>query len=134
MDALGDADELAFDDDLPPGREPLFSAETRAIAGAGLVLMSVFSTTIFQYATFLLFNNNDGSMGQTTQYLLLAGPCGVVAAAGAGLGWSTRGRDLSPALRGTAGAAVVVGVSLALLVVGTVVAGHLWGDDTSQGF
>jgi hypothetical protein len=132
MDTMGDADELAHDHDPSPGREPLLTAETRAIAGAGLVLMSVFSTPVVQYATFLLFNTNDGSLGRTAQYLLLAGPCAVLAAAGAGLAWSTRGRSLSPALRGTAGAAVVVGVSLALLVVASVVAGHLWGDSTDS--
>ena len=136
MDAMGDADELGFDDDdFPPRRQPFLTPETRAVAGAGLVLMSVFSTAVFQYAAFLLFQNNDGSAtGRTNQYLVLAGPCAVMAAVGAGLGWSTRDRAMSPGMRGVAGAAVLVGAVIVLSVAATAVAGYLWGDDTGPQF
>ena len=132
---MGDADELGFDDDVPSGREPFLTPETRAVAGAGLVLMSVFSTAVFQWAVFLLFDDNDGSAtARMTQYLLLAGPTAAMAALGAGLGWSTRGRPMSPGMRGVAGAAVLVGAGIALLVAATAVGGYLWGDDQTQPF
>jgi hypothetical protein len=136
MDSMGDADELAFDDDdFPPQRQVFLTPETRAVAGAGLVLMSVFSTAVFQYAVFLLFEGNDGSaMARTTQYLLLAGPTALMAAAGAGLGWSTRHRLMSPGLRGVAGAAVLVGVVIALSVAATAIGGYVWGDEQTQQF
>jgi hypothetical protein len=134
MDAMGEADELGYDDELPPGREPFLTPETRAIAGAGVVLMSVFSTSVFQYMAFLLYRNDDGSSAPATQYLLLAGPTAVMAAVGAGLGWSTRNQPMSPGLRGVAGAAVLVGAGLALLVIATSVAGYVWGDDPTQQF
>jgi hypothetical protein len=133
MDTLGDPDELEYDD--LPSREPFLTTETRAIAGAGLVLMSVLGTGVFQYAAFLLFNPNGGSpLDQTKQYLLLAGPCALMAAAGAGLGWSTRNRALSPGLRGVAGAAVIAGAGIALLVAATAVGGYVWGDEQNQVF
>ena len=132
MDAMGDADELEYDD--LPSREPFLTAETRAVAGAGLVLMSVMSTTVFQYAAFLLFENSGGTTGRTNQYLLLAGPCAVLALAGASLGWSTRTRKLSPVLRGVAGAAVLVGAGIALLIAATAIGGYVWGDAQPQDF
>ena len=135
MDAMGDGEELGYDDGLPPRHEPFLTPETRAIAGAGLVLMSVFSTGVAQYAVFLLFENSDGTpMSSMTQYLLLTGPTAVMAAVGAGLGWSTRNRLMSPGLRGVAGAAVIVGAGIALLVAATTVGGYVWGDDSSQPF
>jgi hypothetical protein len=136
MDTMGDADLLADDeDDFPPQRQPFLTAETRAVAGAGLVLMSVFSTAVFQYAAFLLFEGSDGSaMGRTNQYLLLAGPTALMAAAGAGLGWSTRNRAMSPGLRGVAGAAVLVGAIIVLSVAVTTVGGYLWGGEQTQDF
>jgi len=85
MDPLGDGDELGFDDDPPPRREPFLTPETRALAGVGL-------------------------------------------------GWSTRGRPMSPGLRGVAGAAVIVGVGIALLVAATALGGYLWGDEPTQQF
>jgi hypothetical protein len=133
MDTMGDADLLADDEEPPPRADRMFTAEALALAGAGLVLMSVFATGVFQYATYLLFSNNEGGgMGRTTQYLLLAGPCAVLAAAGAVLGWSTRGRTLTPGLRGVAGAAVIVGTTIALLILGTAVVGDVWGNDSTD--
>ena len=133
MDTMGDADLLADDEEPPPRADRLFTAEALALAGAGLVLMSVFTTAVFQYATYLLFSNNDdGGMGRTTQYLLLAGPCAVLSATGAVLGWSTRGRSMTPGLRGVAGAAVIVGTTIALLIVGTAVVGDVWGNDSTD--
>jgi hypothetical protein len=131
MDTMGDADRLANDEEPPPRADRLFTAEALALAGAGLVLMSVFTTGVFQYAIYLLFSNGDG-MGRTTQYLLLAGPCAVLAATGAVLGWSTRGRTLTPGLRGVAGAAVIVGTTIALLIVVTAVVGDVWGNDSTN--
>lgn len=133
MDTMGDADLLADDEEPSPRGDGLFTAEARALAGAGLVLMSVFATGLFQYATYLLFSSNDGEgLGRTTQYLLLTGPCAALAAAGAVLGWSTRGRTMTPGLRGVAGAAVIVGTTIALLIVGSAVVGDVWGNDSAN--
>jgi len=122
MDSMGDAEYFDQDDDVV-APAPLLTAETRAIAGAGLVLISVVATTIFQFVSLLIFNRGQ-STGPTTQYALIAGPSAVLAVAGAALGWSTRTRPLSPALRGTAGAAVIVGGSIAVLVAGSIVLGY----------
>ncbi len=133
MDTVGDADALLEDEEPAPGPPRLLTAETRAVAGAGLVLMSVASSGIFQYTAFL-FLSRDGSSGQTTQYLILAGPCALLAALGAASGWSTRGQPLTPGLRGVAGAAVVVGAALVVLVAASLVLGLLLGTDNNNGF
>jgi hypothetical protein len=105
MDTMGDADLLADDEEPPPRADRMFTAEALALAGAGLVLMSVFTTAVFQYATYLLFSNNDdGGMGRT----------------------------MTPGLRGVAGAAVIVRTTIAVLIVGTAVVGDVWGNDSTD--
>jgi hypothetical protein len=134
VDTMGDADELGHDEDLPEQAAPLLTVEGRAIAGAGLVLMSTFATSIFQFVGFLIFNQNGQGVSPTTQYVLIAGPAALLAGAGAALAWSTRRQHLSPGLRGIAGAAVVVGVAVAALVVISIIAGYAFGPENSSTF
>jgi hypothetical protein len=117
MDSMGDADELAFDDDgFPPGREPFLTPEARAFIGAGLVLASLLGTGLFQFFSFFVMN--DGGESQRWQaYLSYAGPSGVLAAAGAILGWPVRSAETNRSVRGLAAAAVVVGALVTLGVV-----------------
>jgi hypothetical protein len=134
MDTMGDADELGDDEDAAEQPGPLLTVEGRAIAGAGLVLMSVFASSIFQFVSFLLFSQNGRSVSPTTQYVMLVSPCAVLATGGAVLAWSTRGRYLPPGLRGLAGAAVVVGAAMTGLIVISIAAGYAFGPDTDVNF
>jgi hypothetical protein len=133
-DTMGDADELGHDEEIPEQRVPLLTVEGRAIAGAGLVLMSVFGTSVFQFVSFLLFTQNGRSVSPTTQYVVLVSPCAVLATGGAVLAWSTRSRYLPPGLRGLAGAAVVVGAAMAALIVVSIAGGYAFGPDTDVNF
>ncbi len=122
MDTMGDADELDDDGGFRPA-EPVMTGHARVLTGAGLVLAGMFTTGLFQYlAFFLLQGSNGGSPG--IQYTIFAGPTGVMSLVGSWLAWSERrSSDLSPAFRGLAVAAAVVGGLLALSVaVGIVIA------------
>ena len=120
MDTMGHADELG-DEDVAV-RAPLLSPEARAVTAAGLVLAALMSQGLFQYLSFFVLGN-QGSPDPATQYATFAGPMGVIAAAGAALGWQVRGLPLAPGLRGLGVAAAVVGtVITAAALIGIVVA------------
>jgi hypothetical protein len=127
-DTLGDADELGHGEEVAEHRAPLLTPEGRAIAGAGLVLMSVFTSSIFQFIGFLVLRSDNGG-SPAAQFALIAGPSAVLAVAGAALAWSTRSRTLTPGLRGLAGATVVVGLTTAAVVVIGIIAGYAFGPD-----
>ncbi len=57
MDSMGDGDELQYDDDLPPEREPFLTPESRAFIGAGLVLASLLGTGLFQFFSFFVLTD-----------------------------------------------------------------------------
>jgi hypothetical protein len=116
MDSLGDGDELRYDDDVPPLREPFLTPESRAFIGAGLVLASLLGTSLFQFFSFFVLNDG-GEPERWRQYVVYAGPSGLLAAAGAILGWPVRDAATSPSVRGLAAAAVVVGVLVTLGVI-----------------
>ncbi len=122
MDTMGDADELYDDESFQPS-EPVMTGHARVLTGAGLVLAGMFTTGLFQYLAFFLFQGSNGGRPEV-QYTIFAGPTGVMSLVGGWLAWSARrSSDLSPAFRGLAVAAAVVGGLLALSVaVGIVIA------------
>jgi len=121
MDTMGDADEL-YDDGYRPS-EPLMTGPARVLTGAGLVLAGMFTTGLFQYLAFYLFQGPNGGRPEV-QYAIFAGPTGGMALLGGWIAWSARrSSDLSPTFRGLAVAAAAVGGLLALSVaVGIVIA------------
>jgi hypothetical protein len=121
MDSMGDGDELEYDDDLPPDREPFLTPESRAFIAAGLVLASLLGTSLFQFFSFWVLNEG-GDPDRWRPYVAYAGPSGVLAAAGAILGWPVRDAATSPAMRGLAAAAVVVGALVAVGVLAGLIA------------
>ena len=82
MDAMGDAGELADDEDLPPGQQFL-TPEARTFTGAGLILAGLMSTSLFQFLSFFLLDQSSGNSSPTLQYAIFTGPSGLLAAAGA---------------------------------------------------
>ena len=131
MDSMGDGDELQYDDDLPPDREPFLTPESRAFIGAGLVLASLLGTGLFQFFSFFVLNDGPDAE-RWRQYAAYAGPSGVLAAAGAILAWPVRDVETNPSVRGLAAAAVVVGTLVALgVIVGLITVAT---NDSSQIF
>jgi pheromone shutdown protein TraB len=122
MDSLGDGDELAFDDEPPARPVPFLTPEARAFIGAGLVLASLMGASLFQVFAFAVLNDNDPNADPWRQYLNYAGMSGVLAAAGAVMGWPVRRAPTSASVRGLAAAAVVVGTVIALGVIAGLVA------------
>ena len=116
MDFMGDADELAHDDDSHRPQASLgFTAEARVLTGVGLLLASLLGTGLFQAASFFLFGgSNDRS--PTEQYALYSGPSGVLALAGAVLAAPVWRRPVGRMLHGAAVAVTVVGLVLAAAV------------------
>jgi len=121
MDAMGEADEFAADEDLRPVQQFL-TPEARAFTGAGLVLAGLLSTSLFQFLSFFLINRNDGSMSPALQYGIFAGPSGVMAAAGAAMAWPTCRTHGGRMVHGLAVATVVVGSLIALAVAAGIIA------------
>lgn len=119
---MGDADELAHDDVYRPA-DPVMTGHARVLTATGLVLAGMFTTGLFQYLAFFLFQGSNGSRPEI-QYMIFAGPTGVMSLVGSWIAWSVRrSSELSPAFRGLAVAAAGVGGLLALSVaVGIVVA------------
>jgi hypothetical protein len=115
MEELGQADELGYDDDVPQYHDRFLTPEARAFAGAGLVLTSLLGTGLFQFFSIFILNDGDGERWR--QYLTYAGPSGVLAAAGATLGWPVHRAATSPAIRGLAAAAVIVGTVIVVAVI-----------------
>lgn len=122
MDYVGDADHLDEDDgyQLP---EPVMTEHARVLTGAGLVMAGMFTTGLFQYLAFFLFQGSNGGRPEV-QYMIFAGPTGVMSLAGGWLAWpSRRAPALSQGWRGLAVATAVVGGLIALSVaVGIVIA------------
>ncbi|HEX7186943.1 MAG TPA: hypothetical protein VF423_01850 [Actinomycetes bacterium] len=116
MDAMGDADELEDDEDLPQQHEAFLTPEARAFIGAGLVLTSLLGTGLFQFFSFFVINDG-GDSERWRQYLSYAGPSGVLAAAGAIVGGPVLRAVTGASVRGLAAAAVVVGTVITLAVV-----------------
>lgn len=131
MDAMGDADELARDDHVPPPRRPLVTSEALALAGLVLVAMSPLMANLFQFLAFVLSPQIGVAQTPAWQYVIYTAPSGLVAALGAGLGvHASRDQDLTGWGRTVAGAAVAVGTFiLAVVIVGAVV-GFAVGDDS----
>lgn len=115
MDAMGDADEFAADEDLRPVQQFL-TPEARAFTGAGLVLAALLSTGLFQFLSYFMLNRNGSSPSPTLQYVIYGGPSGVMAAAGAVVAWPVRRWTGHRAVHGLAVAAVVVGILIAVVV------------------
>ena len=115
MENMGQADELGYDDEVPLDHEPFLTPEARAFAGAGLVLTSLLGTGLFQFFSIFVLNDGDGERWR--QYLTYAGPSGVLAAAGATLGWPVHRAATSPVIRGPAAAAVIVGTVIVVAVI-----------------
>ena len=120
MEKTGQDDELGYDDELPLDHEPFLTPEARAFAGAGLVLASLLGTGLFQFFSIFMLNDGDGERWR--QYLTYAGPSGVLAAAGATLGWPVHREATTPAIRGLAAAAVIVGTVLVVAVIAGLIA------------
>lgn len=109
MDTMGDADELGPDEigvERPAG---LLTPETCAIAGAGLVLVSLMSGGPLQIFQLDLYAPVDG---RDAQLLWLIVPGALFALAGAMLGHRARRTATTPAMTGLGGAALVVGALL----------------------
>jgi hypothetical protein len=90
MDAMGEADELYDDDDVPPSRKPLVTTEALAVTSLTAAVASLLVTGVSQYLIFLLANalglGNDGDRNQFALYIapvailsLVGVVCGVVA-------------------------------------------------------
>ena len=109
LDAMGDAGELADDEDLTPGQQFL-TPEARAFTGAGLVLAALLATGLFQFLSYFVLNRNGSSPSPTLQYVIYGGPSGVMAAAGSAVAWPVRRWTGNRAVHGLAVAAVIVGI------------------------
>lgn len=120
MDAMGDADGFADDEELQEDR-PFLTPEGRAFTGAGLVLAALLSSGLFQFLSYFMFNRNGSSPSPTLQYVIYGGPSGAMAAAGAAVAWPVRRWTGSRAVHGLAVAAVVVGIFVAVVVAAGIV-------------
>jgi len=124
MEPMGDADELAHDEEPPSVRPPLVTPEALALAGLLLVLTSPLLGGLFQFLGFLLANAVADVQDHSWQYVFYAAPTAVVAAVGAAFGWrSARADVVAPWARAAAGAAVLAAtVVMVIVAVGILVA------------
>jgi hypothetical protein len=76
---------------------------------------SLLGTGLFQFFSIFVLDDGDGERWR--QYLTYAGPSGVLAAAGATLGWPVHRAATSPVVRGLAAAAVIVGTVIVVAVI-----------------
>ena len=128
MDSLGeDADELGYDED-PQGRSHSFSsAESLAVASLALAACSLFAGGLMQYIAFAFSSPFDTPRGQ---YLLYITPTALFAALAVALGMAVTRRDGDRWTGGIAGAAVIVGgLVLVIVLIGVVLAFTLEGAE-----
>jgi hypothetical protein len=126
MDTMGDADELDVE---VAETTPVFTPEARAITAAGLVLTALMAQGLFQYLAFFLLNYDGGPTDPGRQFTIFAAPAGVLAAAGAVLGWTSRRLPATPGVRGLAMAAAVVGAVIVTAVVAGIAVAFADGSD-----
>jgi hypothetical protein len=112
---MGEADKLGYDDELPQQHDPFLTPEARAFTGAGLVVASLLGGGLFQALSFVVTDGDEPEGWQL--FLTFYGPRGVLAAAGAILGWPVHRAATSRAIRGLAAAAVIVGTVITMSVI-----------------
>ena len=123
-DMMGTADPAHDDFGPPPG--PLLDPEGRAVTAAALVLAGLLATSLFQYLSFFVLSNGNSSPEAWRQYAVFAGPSGLLALAGAVVGWPVRRAEMSPGLRGLAVAATVVGTVVVVAVLAGIASAAIW--------
>jgi hypothetical protein len=127
---MGDADELDDYEEPAPG-EPFLTPEARAFTGAGFILAGLMGTSLFQFLSFFVLNDNNGGAARWLQYSVYAAPSGVLALAGAVIAWPVHREPTKRWVHGLASAVVIVGVVLALAVAAGLVTVATTGPDTT---
>jgi hypothetical protein len=133
MDATGDADEAdaGWHDELRSlTGATVWTPEAQAFTAAGLVLASFFGQGLFQLLAYLV---DKGDLSQHWRALLYAGPGTVLALDGATVGWRARRLPSTPAVRGLAVSAAIVGGHIALTAGASIVVA-LTSDDATTAF
>lgn len=124
MDTMGNAEELGFDEEVPPPRRPLLTPEALAVTSLVAAMASLLVSLTSQFEVFLLSDflglNNEGS--QEKQFLLIMTPVGILAfIAALCAGTTLKRRSDNPWVGALALAGGLVGVTICLLIAAGVV-------------